>query len=131
MLIVQQWASILTGPFDWADWPLGPYFFSEAFLDDLVGQADLENAAWVCAMIACGLAYQLSELELEPRPAGLDGGQPVREEEEEAECRRCRVVSGCGIGSYLDYRRLLSGVFEFAGFTAVRLVRPSTGCSSE
>jgi hypothetical protein len=33
--IVQEWAATLTGPFDWADWPLDHYVFGEAFTSPL------------------------------------------------------------------------------------------------
>ncbi|HEY3830461.1 MAG TPA: hypothetical protein VGL57_14805 [Solirubrobacteraceae bacterium] len=126
--IVQEWVQTLTGPFDWANWPLDRYVFSETFHQHLKRQKDLDNAAWVCAMVACGLAHEFCELELKPRPAG-PGGRPVREDG--AEGYRCTIVSGRGAGSRLDFWRLPSGVIEFATFTAIRLVCPPTITESE
>lgn len=121
LVITQQWTQTLTGPYDWGDWPLGRYVFGDEFLRDLRGPNDIENAAWVCAMVACGLAHEFVELEDQPRTAGPGDGQCVRADG--AMAYRCTIVSGRGAGSHLDYWRLPSGVFEFASFTAIRLLR--------
>ena len=120
-LIVQRWVQTLTGPFDWANWPLGHYIFSDAFLLNLERQANLDDAAWVCAMVACGLAHEFEELELEPRRRGLGDEQLVRSDG--AEGYRCSILSGHGAGSRLDFWRLPSGVIEFDVFMVIRLVR--------
>lgn len=121
VLIVQQWVQTLTGPFDWGSWPLGHYIFSDAFLGNLERQADLDDVAWVCAMVACGLAHEFYELELEPRRGGPKGEQLARSDG--AEGYRCSILSGRGAGSRLDFWKLPSGVIEFDVFTAMRLVR--------
>jgi len=41
---VQEWAATLTGPFDWADWPLAPYIFGEAVHESPERQRTLTNA---------------------------------------------------------------------------------------
>ena len=120
--IVQEWVQTLTGPFDWADWPLDRYIFGEAFHQHLERTRDLDDAAWICAMVACGLAHEFCELELKPRAAGPGGGLLVREDG--ATGYRCTIVSGRGAGSRLDFWRLPPGVIEFATFTAMRPVRP-------
>jgi hypothetical protein len=121
VLIVQQWVQTLTGPFDWANWPLGHYIFSDAFLGNLERQADLDDVAWVCAMVACGLAHEFAELGLEPRRGGPGNEQLVRSDD--AEGYRCSILSGRGAGSRLDFWMVPSGVIEFDVFTAMRLVR--------
>jgi hypothetical protein len=124
--IVQAWTATLIGPFDWAEWPLDHFVFSEAFHEPLEHQRNFDHAAWVCAMVACGLAREFAELEVQPRPAP-GGGEFVREDG--AEGYRCTIVSGRGAGSRLEFWRLPSGVIEFASFTAMRLVRSSTSGS--
>ena len=120
--IVQEWARTLTDSFDWADWPLDHYVFGEAFHEPLGHQRNLDNAAWACAMVACGLAHEFPELDVQPR-LEPSGGQFAREDG--AEGYRCTILSGRGAGSRLDFWRLPSGVIEFATFTAMRLVRSS------
>lgn len=115
--IVQAWVQTLTGLFDWANWPLDRYVFGEAFHEPLDRPENIDHAAWVCAMVACGLAHELEELEVAPRPVGPNGGR-----EDGAEGYRCTIVSGRGAGSRLDYWRLPSGIIEFDSFTAMRLV---------
>jgi hypothetical protein len=82
----------------------------------------LDDAAWVCAMVACGLAHELPELEVQPR-LGPSANQLTREDG--AEGYRCTIVSGRGAGSRVDFWRLSSGVIEFATFSVIRLVRSS------
>jgi hypothetical protein len=122
---VQQWITTLTGPFDWADWPLGHYVFGETFHTSLEHQRNLDNAAWICAMVACGLAHELPDLDV--KPVELGGALLAREAG--AEGYRCTIVSGRTAGSHLDFWRLPSGVIEFATFTTMRLLRalPDTG----
>ena len=123
--IVQEWTATLTGPFDWGDWPLDRYVFGEAFHQSLEHQESLDNAAWVCAMVACGLAHGFPELDVQPRSVGPGGVQLVRKDG--AKGYRCTVVSGRGTGSHLDFWRLPSGVIDFAAFTGMRLLRsPNT-----
>ena len=119
--IVREWAATLTGPFDWGDWPLAHYVFGEAFHMPLEHQWDLDNAAWVCAMVACGLVHEFPELDVQPSSAGSGGHQLAREDGGRG--YRCTIVSGRGAGSRLEYWRLPSGVIEFMTFTAIRLVR--------
>jgi hypothetical protein len=127
--IVQEWVQTLTGPFDWGNWPLDRYVFSDSFLPNLERQADLDDVAWVCAMVACGLAHEFRALELKPRPARSGGGQLKRDDG--AEGYRCTTISGCSVGSRLDFWRLPSSVIEFATFTAMRLARSPTNTESE
>jgi hypothetical protein len=129
VMIVQEWVQTLTGPFDWGGWPLDRYVFSETFHQPLDRQENLDNAAWVCAMVACGLAHEFAELEDRPRPAGVGDGQLVREDR--AKGYRCTIISGRGAGSRLDYWRLPSGVIEFNAFTTMRLVRSPPGTKQE
>ena len=119
VLIVQQWTETLTGPFDWADWPLDQYVFREAFYERLELR-NLNDVAWVCAMVACRLAPELCTLDVQPRPAA-PGGQLEREDG--AKGYRCTIVAGRSAGSRLDLRRLPSGVIEFETFTAARAAR--------
>jgi hypothetical protein len=121
LLITQQWVQTLTGPYDWGNWPLGRYVFGEKFLRDTRRPSDIENAAWVCAMVACGLAHEFAELEDQPRTAGPGDGQFARADG--AVAYRCTIVTGRGAGSHLDYWRLPSGVMEFDRFSAIRLLR--------
>jgi hypothetical protein len=120
VLIVQQWARTLTGPYDWGDWPLGGYFFGEAFHKPLERHENINDVAWLCAMVACGLADECPDLEIQPRPAGPSGGQLARDDG--AKGYRCTIVSGRGAGARLDFWRLPSSVIEFDTFTAMRLV---------
>ncbi len=78
VLIVRQWAETLTGEFDWGDWPLVRYCFSDAFLGELERQADLDTVAWVCAMVACGLADEFVEMDLQRRTHRSSGAGLVR-----------------------------------------------------
>ncbi len=121
VLIVQQWVQTLEGPYDWGGWPLSHYVFSDAFLRKLEHLADLDNVAWVCAMVACGLAHEFVELEVQPRTAVSGAGELVREDG--AGGYRCIILTGQGAGSRLDYWRLPSGVIEFDEFSALRLIR--------
>jgi hypothetical protein len=117
--VVQQWVQTLTGPFDWANWPLDRYVFSDALLGSLECQTDLENVAWVCAVVACGLAHEFDELGLEQR----DGpGCTHLLRNDGAKGYRCSILSGRGAGACLDLWRLPSGVIEFDVFTVIRLV---------
>jgi hypothetical protein len=121
--IVQEWAATLSGPFDWADWPLDHYVFSEAFHESLEHQRDLDDAAWACAMVACGLAHEFPEMDVQPR-LRPDGAQFARDDG--AEGYRCTIIiTGRGAGSRVNFWRLSSGVIEFESFTAMRLVRSS------
>ena len=121
VLIVQQWVQTLTGPYDWGGWPLTHYTFSDAFLGKLEHLADLDNIAWICAMVACGLAHEFVELDVEPRAAVSGAGELVRDDG--AKGYRCIILTGRGAGSRLDYWRLPSGVIEFDDFSALRLIR--------
>jgi hypothetical protein len=121
-LIVQQWVQTLGGPYDWGSWPLGRYVFSETFLRNLEAQEDLEDITWICAMVACGLAHEFYELELEPRRGGPEGRTQVVRSSDGAEGYRCSILSGRGAGTRLDFWTLPSGVSEFDSFTAMRLV---------
>jgi hypothetical protein len=129
VLIVNEWAQTLAGPFDWANWPLDRYVFGERFHEQLEDRKNLENAAWVCAMIACGLAQEFPELDVQPRPLQPDGGQLAHADG--AEGCRCRIVSGRGTGSCLDFRYLSSGIIEFESFTTLHLVRRETKADAE
>lgn len=120
VLIVRQWAETLTDEFDWADWPLARYSFSEAFLSGLERQADLETVAWVCAMVACGLADEFDELSLQRRRHRPAGVELIRHDA--AHGYRCSVLSGRGAGSHLDFWRMPLGAVEFERFMALRLV---------
>jgi hypothetical protein len=115
VLIVQQWAQTLTGPYDWANWPLDRYVFSDAFLGELEHQADMDSLAFVCAMVACGLTHEFPELRL----GSLHESDRL---EDGALRQRCSIEVGRGAGSHLDFWRLPSGVIEFDRFTALRLV---------
>jgi hypothetical protein len=126
--IVQEWVQTLTGPFDWGGWPLDRYVFSGTFHRPLDRRENFDNAAWVCAMVACGLAHEFVELEDQPRP-GPGGGQLVREDG--AKGYRCTIVSGRGTGSRLDYWRLPPGVIAFETFTAMRLACSPTNTKPE
>jgi hypothetical protein len=68
------YVEMLAGLFDWGNWPLDCYVFSDSFLRNLESQVDLNDVAWVCAMVACGLAHEFRELELQPRPASQAAG---------------------------------------------------------
>ena len=120
VLIVRQWAETLTGEFDWGDWPLARYRFSEAFPNGLERQTDSETVAWICAMVACGLADELVELNLQHRTHRSSGVELVRHDA--AHGYRCSVLAGRGVGSHLDFWRVPSGVIEFDRFMALRLV---------
>jgi hypothetical protein len=124
LLIVQQWVQTLSGPYDWGSWPLGRYVFSESFLRKLEGQADLDDVTWACSMVACGLAREFYELELEPR--GKEPQGRTREVRGDgAEAYRCSILSGRGAGGRLDFWILQSGVIEFDSFTAIHPNAPS------
>ena len=86
-----------------------------------MGLADLDNVAWVCAMVACGLAHEFVELEVQPRSGVSGAGDLVRDDG--AQGYRCILLTGRGAGSRLDYWRLPSGVIEFGEFSALRLIR--------
>jgi hypothetical protein len=129
VLIVNQWAQTLAGPFDWANWPLDRYVFGERFHEQLEDRNNLENAAWVCAMIACGLAQEFRELDVQPRLAQSDERQLTRTDG--AESYRCRIVSGRGTGSCLDFSYLPSGIIEFESFTTLHLVRRATNADAD
>jgi hypothetical protein len=120
VMIVQQWAQTLAGSYDWGIWPLARYTFSDAFLRHLDGDTDLDDVAWVCAMVACGLAQEFVELAVEPRLQASSGERLVREDG--AHQCRCSIRSGRGKGSQLDFWGLPSGVIEFDAFTAIKLV---------
>jgi len=114
--IVQEWIQTLTDPFDWGEWPLGRYLFGEAFHRHLDNPQSLDNIAWVCAMVACGLAHESPKLKLHPRPVDMAvDGHLVRGDD--TELYRCTILSGLGRGSRLDFCRLPSGVLEFETFT--------------
>jgi hypothetical protein len=126
VLIVNQWAQTLAGPFDWANWPLDRYVFGERFHEQLDDPKNLENAAWVCAMIACGLAQEFRELDVQPRQV-----QPDKKQLAGADGYRCRIISGRGTGSCLDFCYLPSGIIEFESFTTLHLVRRPTKIEAE
>lgn len=75
-LIVAHWASTLESVFDWAERPLTYYTFSAQFLQvvEHMSHAALDQVAWVCAMIACGLADEYNELDLQPGPGRKSPG---------------------------------------------------------
>ncbi len=77
-LIVAHWASTLEDPFDWAEYPLAYYTLSEPFLQVLADMrwVGLNQVARVCAMIACGLAGECEELDLQPAPRVSAGDGP-------------------------------------------------------
>lgn len=123
VLVAQQWVRTLTGPYDWENWPLAPYVFSEMFLRNLEHQDNLEEVAWICAMIACGLPSEFRELMQRARSNRLSGTQLTRDDG--AKGWRCTLTPEIGAGAQLDFWTTLSGVIEFDAFTRLSLVRVS------
>lgn len=125
LMIVQQWVKTLSGPFDWASWPLARYTISDEFHDQVEHRRSLDDVAWACAMLACGLAHELCELDLQPRSAGPRARPLVRDDG--AKGYSCTILAGRSAGSRLHLWRLPSGLIEFESFTGVKLMRPPTG----
>jgi hypothetical protein len=111
-MIVQQWTSKLAGPYDWGDHPLARYTCSTKFLRALKRPTapSLKRVARACAMVACGLAPELSGLDVRPLRVG-SGGRRI-ESDSGAKRWRCGVSSGDGMWS-LDYWTHPNGAIEF------------------
>jgi hypothetical protein len=124
IMIVQQWVNTLTDPYDRARWPLASYIFSETFLRNLDRQTDLGDIAWICAMVASGLASEFPKLTQRARSSG-PRAQLTRADG--AKGWRCTLSSESGANGQLDFWTTLSGIIEFDVFTKLRLVRPNIG----
>jgi hypothetical protein len=111
MLICEQWVRHLPNPSDRAQRPLEGYTFNPGFLHT-VEQASTptERVAWVCAMVACGLAPQLNGLNPHPLLTGSGGRQIVRGDG--ARGWRCHLKYASG-GQRLHYWTHSSGLVEF------------------
>jgi hypothetical protein len=116
VLIVQQWTQTLRSPCDWAEWPLVSYSFSDGFMTSLRRQTNppLGRIAWVCAMVACGLAPKLEGIAPRPLLAGRGGKQVVREDG--AKGWRCNLRRNSHGGLRLHYWAYSSGRIEFDVF---------------
>ena len=111
--MIQKWTETLQESFDWGEWPLVSYALSEDFLRSLKGRAGLDDVAWTCAMIACGLAKECKELAVE-RLAGPGGRQLIQEDD--AIGWRCAFTRNTGT-AHLDFWTYPSGSIEFSSFT--------------
>jgi hypothetical protein len=63
LLIVQRWVATLRDPCDWGRWPLRSYVFGKEFLCSVrrrPAPVALERVAFVCAMVACDRAQDVS-----------------------------------------------------------------------
>ena len=125
LLIVRQWAQTLKDPHDWAERPLVSYSFSDRFMNALTRQANppLARIAWVCAMVACGLAPKLEGIAPRPLLAGRGAKQVVREDG--AKGWRCNLKHSSHGGLRLHYWVHPSGRIEFDAFGSIgELGRP-------
>ena len=113
-LISLQWAQALQRA-DHDAHPLGRYLLGEEFLKGIVARnvdAPLERIAWVCAMVACGLAPAHNSLKPHPLLTGNAGTQLVRACDG-AKGWRCSLKRGTYGAPRLHYWILPDGTIEF------------------
>jgi hypothetical protein len=107
-LITWQWAQVLREPYDWTECPLVRYTFEEGFRQyaEQASTAALAGIAWVCAMIACGVAGRLAGLTLTQLRTGAGGDC--------SELWRCDVSLGTiAHVEDIEYHLLTSGEIVF------------------
>jgi hypothetical protein len=116
VLVCREWAGAL-GTTDRAASPLDGYRFGPEFLAGITERrvdVPLERIAWVCAMVACGLAGQLAGLDLHPMREGSGGNDPQRVRSDGARAWRCNLRRSSPGGPRLHYWVLTDGTIEFA-----------------
>jgi hypothetical protein len=114
MLICKEWLGALTASERRAH-PLGAYVLTLELLATIERQAELPQArlAWVCAMVACGLAPKLEEIAPDPL---LDGeGSLQLERADGAKGWRCGLERNATHAVRLHYWTRPDGIVEFAG----------------
>jgi hypothetical protein len=114
MLICEEWLGALTASERCAH-PLGAYVLTPELLATIERQAELSQArlAWVCAMVACGLAPELEEIAPDPL---LDGeGSLQLERADGAKGWRCGLERNAKHAVRLHYWTRPDGTVEFAG----------------
>lgn len=118
--IVDEWVAALT-PADRAAHALGPYRFGEEFVRSVqqLELATISRIAWVCAMVACGRAPEISGLDLHRLRTGAGGDDPQRVRASDgAEGWRCAIKRNAPAAARLNYWKLRGGMVEFASVGA-------------
>lgn len=86
----------------------------EDFLRSLEDYVELDDVAWACAMVACGLAEGFKELTVKRRMSGPDNRQLTRADD--ALGWRCTLTRKT-TPVYIDFWTCPSGTIEFASFS--------------
>jgi len=118
MLICAAWTQALS-PADRAAQPLARYVLSEGLLASVSARrvdVPVSRIAWVCAMVACGLAPRLRGLEPHPLLTGNAGAQLVRRDDGKG--WRCNLKRNASGGPRLHYWVLPDGRIDFTAVGA-------------
>jgi hypothetical protein len=113
LLIVEQWLESCDSSQERAQRPLARYTFSERFERALDRQPRpaLEKLAWVCAIVASGVAAKSYGITPQPLLAGLGGAQIMRADG--AKAWSCCLQRNIADGPLLHFWMHPSGLIEF------------------
>jgi hypothetical protein len=113
-LISREWLGSLSAGERRAH-PLGAYVLTPELVATIEGQPDLpeDRLAWVCAMVACGLACGLSEIAPDPQISAPLATQLERADGAKAWC--CRLEQNAAGMPLLHYWMRADRTVEFAG----------------
>jgi hypothetical protein len=114
--IVRAWAESLD-PASRAESPLRPFVVGAEMVPSLAGlpEVSLERAAYVCAMVACGLAVRLAGMQVHPLRSSEGGDTPqVERGRDGARAWRAALRGNMPSAPRLHYWERPDGVLELA-----------------